>query len=384
LAAAQAVRPEELVELIVREGPRAVAIRTEPDIARGEQSARLVWPNPSVVYSREGAGFAEFLQAEQALPIFGVRSALARAGIAAVEAAEAERDARLWALRAEAAAAVARLSAAQAGVDAAVVVASQVEALSGMMRVREREGEGSRFDRLRVETELAGVRQAVADAKADLAAARGALAAMLPAGAAVPVAGELSPGVEPLPSDAELASRAAASRAELRALRHAIARGREEASAAVRQRLPQPIVTAGMKRADTGGGRDIGGSFGVGVSVPLFDTGRRGAARWQAEQRRAEALRAAVEQRIRGEVAAAADTVRARDEALRSAPPAHGADDLVAMADLAYREGEIGIVALLDALRAAGDARTRAIALRLNARLARIELERAVGDVLWP
>jgi outer membrane protein TolC len=197
LAAAQAVRPEELVELIVREGPRAVAIRTEPDIARGEQSARLVWPNPSVVYSREGAGFAEFLQAEQALPIFGVRSALARAGIAAVEAAEAERDARLWALRAEAAAAVARLSAAQAGVDAAVVVASQVEAqaLSGMMRVREREGEGSRFDRLRVETELAGVRQAVADAKADLAAARGALAAMLPAGAAVPVAGELSPGV---------------------------------------------------------------------------------------------------------------------------------------------------------------------------------------------
>ena len=57
---------------------------------------------PAVMYSREGAGFTEFLQVEQSLPVFGTRAALSRAGVAATAAAEAERDARLWMLRADA------------------------------------------------------------------------------------------------------------------------------------------------------------------------------------------------------------------------------------------------------------------------------------------
>src|SRR5918999_3375814 len=98
----------ELLDLIVREGPRARAIRAEAEVVRREQLARLAYPNPTVMYSREGAGFTEFLQAEQSVPLFGVRSALARAGVEATAAAEAERDARLWMLRADAAGALAR------------------------------------------------------------------------------------------------------------------------------------------------------------------------------------------------------------------------------------------------------------------------------------
>jgi outer membrane protein, heavy metal efflux system len=384
VAAAQAARSDDVVELIVREGPRAVAIRAELDIVQREQAARRVWPNPAVAYSREGAGFTEFLQAEQALPILGVRTALGRAGIAAVAAAEAERDARLWALRAEASTTVARLAAAQARVTATAAVAERVDALIGALRVRETEGEGSRFDRLRAEIELAGVRRDVADARADLAAARGDLAALLPAGAVVPAALPPAAPERPLPADAELASRAAASRAELRASQQAVVRGREEASVAVRQRLPQPTIIAGVKRADDGGARQTGGLFGVGVTVPVFDTGRHEAARWQAERRRADAQRVAIEQQIRAEVAAAAEIVRLRGAALRSAPPTTSVDELLTMAELAYREGEIEIVALLDAFRAAGDARVRDIDMRLDARLAHIELERAVGGVLWP
>ena len=54
------------------------------------------------------------------------------------------------------------------------------------------------------------------------------------------------------------------------------------------------------------------------------------------------------------------------------------------MADVAYREGDINIVALLDALRAAARSRTRDIDVQLEARLAQVALERAVGGVLWP
>ena len=53
-------------------------------------------------------------------------------------------------------------------------------------------------------------------------------------------------------------------------------------------------------------------------------------------------------------------------------------------ADVAYREGEIGILELLDATRTATRARLRAIDLRLETRLAAIALQRAVGEIVWP
>jgi outer membrane protein TolC len=54
------------------------------------------------------------------------------------------------------------------------------------------------------------------------------------------------------------------------------------------------------------------------------------------------------------------------------------------IAEVAYREGEVGILELLDAVRTSSRARLRSIEIRLEARLAQIALERAVGDVLWP
>jgi outer membrane protein TolC len=59
-------------------------------------------------------------------------------------------------------------------------------------------------------------------------------------------------------------------------------------------------------------------------------------------------------------------------------------DELTQIAEVAYREGEVGILELLDAVRSASRARMRSIELKLDARLAQIALERAVGDVLWP
>ena len=91
VVAGQERTEREVVELIVRDGPQARAIRAETDVTRREQFARLAYPNPAVTYSREGAGFTEFFQAEQSLPIFGTRDALSRAGVAAIAAAEAER-----------------------------------------------------------------------------------------------------------------------------------------------------------------------------------------------------------------------------------------------------------------------------------------------------
>lgn len=383
LAFAQDRAERDVVDLIVRDGPQAQAIRVESEVIRREQLARLAYPNPGVTYSREGAGFTEFLQVEQSLPVFGTRAALSRAGVAATAAAEAERDARLWGLRADAAAAVARLTASEARLDAAQAHTRDVERLTEILRTREREGEGSRFDRLRAEQELRDTRQLATSAAVDVGEARATVTAMLPRDVTV---GRITPVTAPQPAPVSvdaLMTRAISTRAELRSLQRLADRAELESVAARRARLPAPTLFGGLKRADDASGRERSGVFGVSVSLPLFDTGRREVARWQAERSRAEAERASIELQIRSEITRASGALALR-QAVLSEDAEAAADELTQIAEVAYREGEVGILELLDAVRTASRARSRSIELRLEARLAQIALERAVGEVLWP
>jgi cobalt-zinc-cadmium efflux system outer membrane protein len=383
-AQGQELTDAQLIELIVRDGTQARAIRAAVEVTRREQAARTLFSNPGVAYSREAAGFTEFFQVEQSLPIFGTRAALAQAGAAAIAAAEAERDASLWRLRADAQTLVARLLGGQERLVAAEANMREIERIIGRLRTREQEGEGSRFDRLRAEQELAEARQISLDAAASVAEARGAIAAVLSEGTRVDrVTGPLYVD-RPLPTLEALHTRAAAVHGDLRALQAASHRFQLEATAARRARLPAPTVLGGLKRADTGEGRASGALLGVHVTVPLFDTGRRDAARWRAEQERVDAERMFVSQRIIAQVRAASEVMTLRQDALRAADGTSPADELARIAEVGYTEGEVGILELLDAHRTAARARFRAIDMRLAARLAHIVLERAVGDSVWP
>ena len=383
MAAGQGRTEREVVELIVRDGPQARAIRAESEVTRRGQLARLAYPNPAVTYSREGAGFTEFLQAEQSLPLFGTRGVLSRAGVAATAAAEAERDLRLWLLRSEAAAAVARLVAGQTRLESVRAHVREVERLVEILRTREREGEGSRFDRLRAEQELRDAHQLVTSASVALTEARATVSGLLPADAslstiaAAPIAQQPSIPIE------TLLARATATRAELRALQQLGQRATFEADAARRSRLPSPSVFGGMKRTGDVSGRETGGVLGVSVALPLFDAGGREAARWEAERARVDAERLSLESRIRSEITGASEVLAVRQAAL-SQEQQGAAEELVQIAEVAYREGQVGILELLDAVRTASRARIRSIDVRLDARLAQIALERAVGDTLWP
>jgi cobalt-zinc-cadmium efflux system outer membrane protein len=382
-SAAQDRSEREVVELIVRDGPQARAIRAGSEVTRREQLARLAYPNPSFTYSREGAGFTEFFQAEQPLPIFGVRAALTNAGVAATAAAEAERDVRLWGLRSDAAAVVARVIAEQARLESARGHRTQVERLIQLLRTREKEGEGSRFDRLRAEQELREASHGVTSARAALAQARAALAGMLPKDVLVPSIAATHTAPQPAPTPDALMTRSLTTRGEVRALQHQRVRAGYEATAARRARRPGPGLFGGVKRADAAAGRETGGVFGLTLSVPLFDNGGRETARWEAERARVEAEAAAIEYRIRSEIAGASEVLEVRQAALTEEPPG-AADELAQIAEVAYREGEVGILELLDAVRTAARARMRLIELQLDARLAQIALERAAGETLWP
>src|SRR5687768_10234066 len=143
-ALAQERTEQEIVEAIVRDGPRGRAIRAASDVVPFAQAARRVFPNPAASYLREGAGFTEFLQLEQPLPAFGLRQALEQAGVAAREAAAAARDAQLWQLRGDAHDAIARLRASSQRLESARSLVGLVEGLITVLSTRERRSEERR------------------------------------------------------------------------------------------------------------------------------------------------------------------------------------------------------------------------------------------------
>jgi cobalt-zinc-cadmium efflux system outer membrane protein len=382
---AQERSEQEIVDAIVRDGPQARAIRATSEVVAFEQAARLVFPNPAASYTREGAGFTEFFVVDQLLPAFGLRKALEHAGVAAREAAQAEREARLWQLRSDAHDTVARLRAASERMQAAQSLVRLVQGLIGVLTTREREGEGSRFDRVRAQQDLVDAQQTLVAAAVKRSEARSALAALVPPGVAVP---DTVPALQP-PRPAEaidaLIARATACRAELRALHAAAQRFSLEADVARRATGIAPTISGGLKRADDGGETRAGGVIGVSVAVPLFNRGTRDAARWDAERLRADLERVAAEADIRGQITRAAEAFALRQQSGETvAASLSSADELIAIADVGYREGEIGILQLLDAYRTAARARERAVEVNLNLRLAQIALERAVGVTLWP
>ena len=382
-ASAQELPEPVLIEHVLRDGPQARAIRADVEVTRREQEARLTWQNPAVQYSREGAGFTEFLQVEQALPAFGLRGALTRLGVTATAAAEAERDARLWELRADARRAVAHLHAAQGRREMADAVARDTVRLVDILRTREREGEGSRFDRVRAEQELREAEMAATAAAIAKADALAMLSTLLPSDVHVMTIAAGGIRAVPVQPVEELEARARTSRADLRALQLAAERTDLEAGATRKARGPAPTLFGGLKRSDTENGRESGGLFGVNLTVPLFDRGARDTARWAAERTRLEAEREALIHATTREIHRAADSLGRRQAALAADDPGASAA-LAEMAEVAYREGEVGILELLDAVRTTARARLRTIELELDARLAAIALERAVGDVLWP
>ena len=98
---AQELTDSQLIELILRDGTQARAIRATVEVTRREQAARTLFPNPGIAYVAKGRGFTDFSSSNSRFRSLVSREALMRVGTAATAAAEAERDARCGSLRAE-------------------------------------------------------------------------------------------------------------------------------------------------------------------------------------------------------------------------------------------------------------------------------------------
>src|SRR5580765_4243402 len=89
----------QVIQRFLTLSPQAQELRARVSLTEAEAKTRTVHPNPSVSYSREGAGYNEFFEASQTLPLNGRVRYLREAGSAAVSVADANREAVLWSLR---------------------------------------------------------------------------------------------------------------------------------------------------------------------------------------------------------------------------------------------------------------------------------------------
>jgi outer membrane protein TolC len=381
--AAEELTEREALQLL-EENPRFRALHAGVPVAAAEARIRTRPPNPSFSFTYEGAGRTEFYQVEQEIPLNGRRGYLKDAGDARVAVAEAWSEEALRGVRAELRAEFHGLLFAQARAAEAQDSIAELERLAELLRTQEREGEGSRFDVLRAEQEIVERSTDLASARVEIARQQIRLASYLVPGTApgeLCAAGDLSTSAEPPPIEGLLA-KALASRADYRVEQKTRQGLALEAKAAERRKIPNPVVIGGLKRADNlGPNLDNGPVVGVSLDLPFFHPGKAETELARAEAERSRAREAALAVEIAAEVRGAYESLRLRravmDEYRRQVETKTQA--LRKIAGLAYVEGEAGILELLDAYRVAQQSRQRLLGLEYASRLARIELDRAVG-----
>ncbi len=389
LAMAQELTEDQAVVRFMEQNPEVRALRHRVSEQRQQNRTRTLITNPTVVYTQENAAGArdDFLLFRQPLPITGRRGLLDTANREATASTEAATDYEIHQLQMGVRNAFASLLRAQRREQALGEALREIDETVRILAAREREGEGSRFDRLRGERELEERRATLAEEMITRTRAQSNLARLLGiAGSAELLVAIATADDEPsLPPVVQVVEQALASRADLRAGLSRLASVSAEQEAGRRLRFPEPLLTGGMKRTRVGGVSDAGYSFGVEVSIPLFNRGQTEAALAASTSNRLRADQNVLRLRIEREVRTAYRVATLTRQQVRAYVEGAGTsgEELARIARLAYEEGEQGILELIDAHRLALTTRLREVDLRARGRQAEIELNRVVGSEVF-
>lgn len=355
----------------VLDGSPALRIISEP-LRRAEaalQRARLA-PNPRVEFGRE-APEGNPSQSTWTLgwipPLDGRRGLAVRAARRGVDAASARLAAEQTALRLELRQVFADWSLATARRDVLASEAERVGTLAEQAAARSRAGEESGLAARRLALAAEELRAELAQGEAAAARARAVARAWRP---------DLDPAAQParppLPIQGDLDATPAHG---LEALRH------EAQQAQLEERLNRrywtfPELRVGWQRLG-GAGPDLAGPvLGFAVAVPVFERNQGGRLEAAARREAAAARLALATARLAAELPGAREAYgRLADAARRAADVAAESDRIVEAATAAFRGGEASTTDLLDTLRAAREARTRALEVYAAALAAHRQLE---------
>jgi outer membrane protein, heavy metal efflux system len=367
--------------------------REEVRAADARITAAGVPPNPALSGSREqlsggpGIYHETILQVGQTLSLGGQRGLRREAARQAAEAGRARAEGVRLRLAFELHRAFVRTAAAESDLGALAETTEVFRRVEESGRSRLAEGDISRFDlsrlqieRARYETMYARARLALAEASMELTLLMapdsvGRHTLLLP-----------SERLSELAADApvsgiETALLTATGRADVRAADAEIEAAEAVLALQRRLRIPDVTLSGGFKHQADG---YQGAVVGVSVPLSLWDRNRGGIAEAEANLAAARTRRELTVRRAEGEIRRAWETRRSQEERMRLIGETllREAAGLLETARLAYAEGEMTLIELLDAADAYRGARESVTALMAEYLSATYELERATGRLL--
>lgn len=388
-AAAQerrAITLEEALELFDAHNLELRLARAQAAEAAALARQAAAYPNPTVIGSHEplsdgDRSYSEsYLNLSQRLEWPGTRSARQDAAARTAAAAAARLAADSARLAFEVKRAYIEAARAERAQRTLTRVAEVFRRGERSAEERYAAGDISLYDRRRIRVERIRYETRLAEAELGAAAVRRRLA-LLVAPHAEPL--QLAPadslvGLPPGIEFARALELALSRRGEVAAAEAAVESARAAASVARRERIPDVTATGGYKTQSDG----LTGAFlGLSLPLPLWD--RRGGAVEAAESRirAAEAHLALTRRQIENDVRRALETYEslARRADLLDAAAMDEAADLLEIARVAYAEGEMELIELLDAAEALREAQAAAARLRADLWTGYYDVERAVG-----
>jgi outer membrane protein, heavy metal efflux system len=367
----------QYVERVLTASLEARVAELEAALGRAEAVGVGAWPNPTLEWERQKTASGTRDGESQDVVVASIPLVLS--GRLGLEAEAAERSAQsaearyAWAragLRHEATRAFTVVLAARERRSLLEESLVSLGRLAEAIAVREKAGEAAGYERLRIELEVEAVRDALRGAVLeDQQASAGALWLLGPGVASLPpLQGAL--GVErPLPDVAALLDGLGEKRGDLRALSLEASGAEAARRAAGRGLIPEPTVTAGAQFLDVGlPGAGAGYVVGVALPLPFFERRQGESARAQARRALSEARHAALLYAARTRLPVLREAVSGRRERLarHRAEVLARAEELRRIAATAYRGGSAELLVLVDAERAAREARLTAIQLGVS------------------
>ncbi len=378
--------PAEALRIAREKSPQLLVAAGRRQVAEGRGRTDGAFPNPVAEWRRENyySDIAPDIFATLQVPVdlTGRRLALRQASGLASQRGRADSAWVVRALEVQVLRAYWRstLASELAGIARAEREARERTAVFDDQRFRE--GAVAEVVAMRTRLEADRARVSEATAMADAARARAELALTL--GIAPHDLGSLVPLTAPASAAAPDTTWQAVSsrRHDLGVARLALAEAERRWRAESRGVIGDLNIVGGYK----GTGGLATGVLGVLLPLPLFNRNEGPRERSRGEYTLARADLMEAEQRARGEVGAAAQTLEALLLAGRNGAATldDRAAEVAAIAEAAYREGGLTPMELIEAQRARADARAAAARWMADTQLALIELRRATGAPLLP
>lgn len=360
------ITADQAVALYRTHSPRLAAGRAEVGVAQADVVGARIYPNPTLSVSQlsnvAGTPTSGDTQTQLGIEVplllghqRGRRERAAEAGVTATRAgvaadqAQGEREIR---------ALFAGLQAAQQKVKTMVAAVADVQVVRGIVAGRTNAGAASPYELERIDLAVATMTSQLGDARTDQAVAARELAKAVGIPSWEPVAaGELAQGGAAAPGAVDPQH---PQLAQVRAERIAAHADEDRARA---DAVPVPSLSIQSYGTSGPWGAAIVG--GLSIPLPTFDRNQGAVAKARAEQTRAALELAAREHELSADLDRARTELAHRREVLATFDSGALArlDRMRQMAETSYRNGQGGIVELLDAVESITEARLRHVEL---------------------